>query len=383
MKIGKWAWGCLAALPLLAGCAGFWDPPPATTTTTATTLSSGYFYVLDVATSHVLSYNIASGVLTFIGTTVVPAEPIALTVAPNNSFLYVSTLRGIYLYTLSGGALTLANASQTIVGDPAAAMAVDSTNSWLLETSGLGVLNAIPVVSTTGLPSTTAAICTNNSTICSVNLTGTTINQMAFAPNDTLLFVAAGNSGTAAYTFAAGNTNPFDKVTTIAPANTSGGSALSVAVDPSNRLAYIGEAGAVNSNGGLRAFTISATGALSEISGSPFASGGSGPHAILPKGTGDVVYVANWNGTGAGNITGFSIAASGTTYSLSKLSSVAVTGIQPNAMVEDSEQNFVLVENEGGSPYLSAYFFDKTTPTQLDLTIQDSSYVGTTLAAAH
>jgi len=384
MKMVRWAWGCLAVLPLLAGCNGFWDAPvSSTTTTTTTTLSSGYFFVLDVATSHVISYNIASGTLTLVGTFVVPSAPLAITVAPNNPFLYVSTANGIYVYTISGGTLTLGNSQQTISADPATAMAVDSTDTWLLESSGLGSLNAIPIVATTGLPNASAAACTNTSTVCSVALTGTAINQIAFAPDNDYLFVAAGTTGTVAYSFAAGSSNPLGTTTTIVPVSNSAGAALSVAVDPSSRLLYIGEAAAVSSGGGLRAFDIASGPKLSEITGSPFASGGTGPHAILPKATGDVVYVANWNGTGTGNVTGFAIAANGSTYSLTQLSSTATTGIQPMSIAEDSDQNFVMVENYGGSPNLDVYFFDTTTSTQLDLTIANSNYAGTALAASH
>jgi 6-phosphogluconolactonase (cycloisomerase 2 family) len=335
--------------------------------------------VLDVATSHVISYNIASGKLTEVGSYVVPAAPITMAVSPKNAYLYVSTNSGIYMYTISAGTLTLGNSSQPIVADAAQAMAVDSSGAWLVETSGSGTLNAVPLVTTTGLPAT-SPVCTNNSVICSVTLNAKAINGIAFAPSNAIVAVAAGTNGTAVYTFTAGNANPFSTVATIAPVSTSAGSSLAVAVDPGSRLLYVGEAAAISgTGGGLRAFTI-ASGALTEISGSPLASGGTGPHAILPKASGNVVYVANWNGTGSGNVTGFSVTSTSGVYSLAKLNSVA-TGVQPSAIAEDNLSNFVLVENAGGSPYLDAYFFDTTTPSTLDLTITDSSFAGTALAA--
>jgi hypothetical protein len=152
-------------------------------------------------------------------------------------------------------------------------------------------------------------------------------------------------------------------------------------VDSSNRLVYVGEISAVSSGGGLRAFALGATGGLTEISGSPFPSGGTGPYSILPKATNDVVYVGNWQGTSAGNITGFTITVSNSTFLLSKISTAAATGIQPGALAEDSNGNFVLAENAGGSPYFSAYVFDKTTPSLLDLTISDSTFAGISLAS--
>jgi 6-phosphogluconolactonase (cycloisomerase 2 family) len=156
-----------------------------------------------------------------------------------------------------------------------------------------------------------------------------------------------------------------------------------VAVDPSNRLLYIGEADAVSSSGGLRAFTIGSGGALTEITGSPLASGGTGPRAILPKSTGDYVYVANWSGTSTGNITGFEIAADGSSYSLTQLSSSVSTGIEPVGLVEDSSDQFVLAVSEGGSPYLDAYYFDTSTAGQLDTTITSSAFATMGIASQH
>jgi 6-phosphogluconolactonase (cycloisomerase 2 family) len=392
MKNRNWAGIWLLATVLLAGCAGFWDLPASTstTTTTSTTLSSGYFYLLDQSTDQVISYDIVSGALTPVDSVAVPSSPIAMTVAPSNPFLYVSTLSGIYVYTISNGVLTLGNSSQAITSDPAVAMQVDSTDSWLVETSGLGTLNAVPIVSTTGGLNSSSPTCSNQnnvpSVICTVPLTGATIHQLAIAPNNQYVFVACATNGTEAFTFTVnGSSNPFGAAAyaTEPPVTNTTGAALSVAVDPSNRLLYIAEASAVASSGGLRAFTIGTSGALTEISGSPYPSGGTGPHAILPKSTNDYVYVANWNGTSAGNITGFSITNSNSTFSLTELSNPVKTGDEPISLAEDSEHNFVLAASQGGSPYFDAYYFDPTTAGQLDTTITSSSYAGIALAANH
>ena len=378
----------VAAAAFLAGCAGFWDAPTSTTTTTTTTtLSSGYFYVLDQATAEVITYYIDAGTLTLVSSIALPSTPSSIAVAPNNEFLYVGTANGIYLYTISSGVLTLGNSSQSIYGDPAAAMQVDSTNSWLVETSGAtGYLNAIPIVSSTGLLNSSATSCTNS--ICTVPLTGATIKQLAIAPNNKYVFVAAATNGTEAFDFTAGNSDPFGSASgpyaTIGTVTSTTGTALSLAVDPSNRLLYIGEAEAgTSSGGGLRVFTIGSSGSLTEVSGSPYASGGSGPNAILPKSTGDYVYVANWSGLSSGNITGFSISDTNSTYSLTKLSSSVATGVEPSSLIEDSDHNFVLAANRIGDPYLDAYFFDTTTGGKLDLTLTSSAYAEYALAANH
>jgi 6-phosphogluconolactonase (cycloisomerase 2 family) len=381
MKKANWAWAVLVAgATLLAGCKNFWQAPTSTTTTTTTTLSSGYFFVLDAATSEVISYNIVSGVLTKIGSYAVPAAPAAIAVAPNKNFLYVSTQSGIFVYSISGGVLSLENNGLDISPDPATAMAVDSTDSWLLEASGAsGYLYAIPVNPATGLLASATA------TAAQAPLTGTSINQIAISPNNLFVFAAAGSNGTFAYSFTAGSSNPFGSAAydAIPVKNSSAGASLSVAVDPSNRLLYAGEVDAVSSGGGLRAFTIASSGALTELAGSPFPSGGTGPYSILPKSTNDTVYVANWQGTSAGNITAFSISYTNSVYGLTQLASAATTGIRPMSIAEDSEENFVLAESAGGSPYFSAYIFDTTTPSQLDLTITDSTFAGSNLAAEH
>lgn len=378
MKTAKWVLALLAAVPFMGGCKNFWQAPATTTTTTTTTLSSGYFYVLDEATSQVISYHIVSGTLTEVGSYAVPASPLAIAVAPNGAFLYVSTLNGIYVYTVSSGALTIGNSSVEISADPASAMVVDETSSWLIEASGVsGVLYAIPVSPSTGVLASSTAVAQQ------VPLTGKTINQIAISPNNKFVFVAAGGNGTAAYAFTAANADPFGSAAYVVNpvVNTTSGSAVSVAVDGSNRLVYVGEVAAVSSGGGLRAFTLGSTGALTEVSGSPFPSGGTGPYAILPKSTNDVVYVGNWQGNSSGTITAFSITVSKSTFLLTKLSSSVTTGIRPAALAEDSNDNFVLAESAGGSPYFSAFIFDATTPSQLDLTITNSSFAGISLAA--
>jgi 6-phosphogluconolactonase len=366
----------LGAVVLISGCAGFWDPLTSTTVT-STTLSSGYFYVLDTATSQVISYEIESGTLAEVGSYATPSAPLAIAVAQNNDFLLVSTTSGIYAYTISDGVLTLNTTA--ITNDPASAIQVDENSEWLLEASGSGYLYSIPVASSTG------AFDSSRSTE-QVALTGSTINQIAISPNDEYVFVARGTNGTAAFKFSASSSDPLGSAAyaTVAPVNSSDGSALSVAVDPSTRLLYIGESAAISgSGGGLRAFTIGSAGALSEISGSPMSSGGTGPHAILPKSTGDYVYVANWKGTSAGNITGFAIDDSSSTYSLAKLSTAVATGIEPMSLAEDSNENFVLAVSAEGSPYFDAYFFDTSTAGVLDTTITSSSFVTAALAAQH
>lgn len=362
---------CIAAL--LTGCKGFWQPLSTTGTGTGTGAASGVFYVLNQAKAQVVGFSFASGSTTPTAISGASADlgaaPLAMTISPNGSYLYVSTAVGIYMYTIgSGGGLTLGNNSQVISADPAFAMAVDPTNQWLVEAaSGTGELNAIPIVSTTGLFNSSLQEET-------AKLPNTNVLQVAISPADSTnpyVFVAMGPGGTEAIPFAAGDTDPFGNGATIAVKNTSG-SANTLAVDPTNRLLYVGETVAVSGTqtGGLRAFTIGAT-SLTEISTTPYATGGTGPSAILP--TTNFVFVANKavSGSTTGNITGFTINSTAGVYSLSSVSTVAA-GLSTAGLAEESTGTYVLAVNVGGSPDLDTYTFDTTTLGKLD--------AGTTIA---
>jgi 6-phosphogluconolactonase len=153
-----------------------------------------------------------------------------------------------------------------------------------------------------------------------------------------------------------------------------------VAVDPTNRLLYIGETAALSGSntGGLRVFDYNT---LTELSGSPFATGGLSPVEILPLpygvNKGNWVYVANRtvSGGSTGLIQGFVVASSGGTYSLTAMSNTASTGITPVGMVQESKGNYLLVVNSGGSPDLQAFTFDSSTAGKLNSAI--SSATGT------
>ncbi len=370
MKSVHWAALGLVLAAALAGCKGFWDLPASTGTTgvTPTTLSSGVFYVLNQTTSQIAAYAISSGTLDNVSGSpyALAATPTSIVVAPSGGFLYVGTVNGIYLYTIgSGGALTIQNSGNPIATDIPAAMVI--SGSWLIDaftTAGNSPqLDAIAINSSNGLYAGPGGA--PPSQVFS-NITNAAVRQMVLSPDNANLFVALGTGGTIVVPFSSGNANPLGATaSTIKPANT-GGSALSVAVDPSStpRLFYIGEtlANSAGTSGGLRVFNYSSLGSatLTQATGSPIASGGLAPNAILPLATGDYVYVANGTGTtSAGNIAWFPITASGTTYTVAAGSTIA-SGIQPMGLTEDSKGNFVLAVSTGGStssgdPDLDAY----------------------------
>jgi 6-phosphogluconolactonase len=372
-------WVCVAMAGLcLAGCKGFWDAASSSSGggTGSTTLTSGDIYVLNVATSQMAGFYVSSGTMTALPGSPysLGAAPIAIAVAPNNAFLYVSTLGGIFLYNVntSTGQLTVGNNGTPISSDPATSMQVDSTNSWLVEgVSGSATLFAVHVNSSTGV------LASNQEQ--TATLPNSTIQQVAVSPDNTYVLVAMGAGGTETLAFNAGNTNPFGSAGNVGVKNASG-AALSVAFDPipsggtAPRLFYIGETVATSgtNTGGLRAFNYSTK---QEITGSPFAIGGLAPYSILPFSNGNYVYVASRQ-TASGStgvIAGFSVSDTNSTLALTALGSSFATGTNPQALVEDSTNQFVFAVDFGGSPDLLGYTIDATNAGYLDQVTSNST----------
>ena len=134
MKRGNRArllWIAAPVLIALTACGHFWQAPSGGggggCTTNCTTLSSGVFYVLNQETNEVAALKITSGALTTVGTYTLPTVGLlAMALAPNGNFLYVSTEGGgIYVYTVgSGGVLTIGNGGAALSADPATTMQV-------------------------------------------------------------------------------------------------------------------------------------------------------------------------------------------------------------------------------------------------------------------
>jgi 6-phosphogluconolactonase (cycloisomerase 2 family) len=348
-----------------------------TDTCSATAGASGIFYVLNVETLQIVAYYVnAAGTLTQIATYTTPATPITLTVAPSNNFLYLSTYSGIYVYKISSdGTLAIQNSKNVISSDEPFAMQVDSTNKWLVEVvSGAGVVSAIPLDSSTGLYT--------SATEPYISLPSTSIQQLTISPDNNYIFIAMGTGGTEVVPFTATTSNnaPFGAAIKNIPVKNSNsqGAALSVAVDPSNRLFYIGETSAISAtySGGLRVFNYASLPTISELSASPYASQGLSPYSIVPISTGNYVYVANH--VVSGSIAGFSITGSSSTaYTLTPLDKTFTAGTYPKAMVEDSTDQFIFVVNYEGSYDLMGYTFDSTNAGYLDSVSAVSSSTGT------
>ena len=377
MRLGRWALAFLIAAPFVSGCKGFWDPLSSTTssagcTTNCTTASSNAFYILNApstGTPQIVGDEIQSGKLASLTGSpwTLPATPYAMAMAPTGNFLYVSTTGGVYVYPISGGVL---GAATLVSQDQAAlAIAVDTSGTWLMEAlqaTGGVTIAAVPLKTSNG--GSNGAEATTTATIANAAVQN---GKMVISSDDQYIFVALGTGGTIIVPFTASTaagSSPFGGTAYTIPVVKSGGAALSVAVDPTLRLFYIGEtlANTAGTSGGVRAIVYSTIGGtLTQATNSPIAAGGLAPNSILPVGS-SYVYVGNGAGTtSAGNITQFTVTSSSGTYSIASGTTVA-SGVQPYSLAEDASKTFVLAVNSLGTPYFSSYTFDTTTLGQLD-----------------
>jgi hypothetical protein len=362
--------------------------------------TSGNFYLLNDGTTNgstpeIVGKSIKSGALSSISGSPWALSsvgtPYSAVVAPNGKFLLVSTSNGVYTYLIKGGTL---DDPVLVAQDEAYAIQIDSTDSWLIEElqgTNSVTFNAVPIDPTTGkyTSGTTRTV--------SIDVTNADVqpNRMVLSPDNTKVFAALGTGGTIVVPFSSGTPFPNGvSATKIPVVNSNYGSALSVAVDPKSRLFYIGETSVITStsssgtstSGGLRAFPYasSTSSSPSNISGSPIASGGGGlaPNFILPEASGNYVYVANGNGQETGNITGFAITGSNSTYTISAGSTVDAA-VQPVGLAEDSNDTYILAVSKTQSPYLEAYTFDSTTgELSSQITSSDTSYASIAVVAA-
>jgi hypothetical protein len=314
-----------------------------------------------------------------------------MAMAPNGDFLCVSTntTNGVEAFPISRGVLGTGVTASSDEAVEALSVVAGSSHSWLVEASPISVnasdgviIAAIPINSTTGLNA-------GNGYTLSITDTSATVHQLVISPDKTYVLVALGEYGTEAIPFNANasSASPFGSPSQIGVANTASyGSAISVAVDPTNRLFYIGETLADPSDptlGGLRAFTFASLSTKPRVqaSGSPIASGGLAPNSILPVSTPNYVYVANGEGgSKAGNITGFKISGSGSSYTIATGSTTTV-GVSPLALAVDSTGAFLMDVGEY-SPYFDSFTFDSTTTGQLDVQTSSTSSASFTAIVA-
>jgi 6-phosphogluconolactonase len=330
---------------LLAGCGQFF--PPLSSTSGSGSGSSGgtatgdTVYVLNSGLGSVAALSLSSGTATALSgsPSALNTTTNSMAINPAGTLLYVgSLLTGIYVFTISNGALTLGGNNTIVSTSGGAALAVDPTGQWLLAVTN--ATGTAPVLSTYGINATTGAL-TNGTTI---GLDAGTATQIVFAPNGTEAFIPLSTGGIDAVSFAPG-TGVVAKLSVLVQPQGNSSADQAVAVNPAGTLLFAAETG----TSGVRVFSIGSDGGLSEVAGSPYATA-LGPHSVLVDSTGTYVYVANAT---AGTISAFSIGSTGALTPIS--GSPFDAGSEPYSLAEDSTDGYLEVACAGGSPDLEIF----------------------------
>ena len=334
---------------MLTGCGQFFPPNNGCTTNCTTTGAN--VYVANNNTASISGFSISSSGITGLSNSPysLGVSPSALAITPSNSFVYVASLAGgIYAYTVgSNGALTVANNGSAVVsGISPTAIKVDPTGKWLIAVD----------------PTPAAYVFAINSdgTVTSEGsvplLAGSSPNHLVITPSNAYVYVALGTGGVAILSF-----NPTTGVLTnnnqiLAPKQ-SVDAIQGLAVNSASTFLYAAETG-IN---GLRVLAItSTTGALKEITGSPYTTG-TGPAGVLLDSTGSYLYVTN---RASNSVSAYLASGSGALTAIS--GSPFTTGTNPIDLAEDNTHTYISVICAGGSPDMQVFKLDTTTPGALD-----------------
>jgi 6-phosphogluconolactonase (cycloisomerase 2 family) len=175
-----------------------------------------------------------------------------------------------------------------------------------------------------------------------------------FTPNNSLIYVSLGTGGVDILSFASSTgvlTGPNGNLKPKQTQNADQG----MAVDPGNKYLFVAETGL----NGVRVLSIGTNGALTELTGSPYATG-LGPSGVLVESTGSYLYVANRT---ANNVSAFLLSSNGALTQVS--GSPFTTGTNPVDLVEDTTNAYIAVACSGGSPDLQVFKLGTTTPGAL------------------
>lgn len=350
----------VAGVIALTGCDGFFvpvnpTPPPG---------SSGDFaYVanttagsLNSVTGSLSGYSLSSGTLKTVPglPMALGYTPVAMAVSRNNQFLYVAAPGDINVYTInSDGSLSTPSGGTGVAIANVVSMDVSPDGQWLVALDnpipGAAQIDVFQINASTGALSSLSPTSVTNGDAVVVP------KMVKISPNGSLVFAALGSGGDIVFNFDTTNGSLFNSQTLSVSAQTSDNG---LAIDSTTSHLYIARSG---SGGGVRVFTIGSGGALNEISGSPFASGGQATTVVLDN-TGKYAYAANrTNGT----IYGYSIGSNGALTALG--GSPYTSGQLVSSLGMDNSGKYLLAVASGGSPDLGMFSFDATTPGKLDL----------------
>jgi 6-phosphogluconolactonase len=362
---------CYLLLLGVVGCSGFFV---AQTNSGGGTNTGDYIYVGNGNDTYIAGFGVSSsGALSVLSGSPynngVAAQSLAVT--PANTFLYAGTTNGIYAYAInSNGSITVQNSGSAVAQDMVATqMQVDNTGGYLLA-SGFGTSLGAQAIGIYQIDASTGLLTAitgsplplytgNASTPAVVTPTG-----LLITPNNSYVYVSLGTLGVQILTLGTGGAlSTGSTPSLLTPISTSTSpSDTGLASDPLSAFLFVGEI-----NTGLRVLSIGTGGSLKEVSGSPYAVG-TGPTGVILDTTGSYVYVAN---KGSNNISAFTLTAASGKLTAVAGSPFASGGQLPIALVNDNSKKFVAVINSGangsgGNSDMQVFSFDTTTDGKLN-----------------
>lgn len=337
------------AVSLLTGCGQFF--PKSGSTPTPPAGSGSYFYLANLTGLSVSGYSVTTS-NTVAGVSGSPSNLTvgvnAVTATPSGAYLYAASEIGsaIYGYALgSNGSLTLLNNSTALfTGVSPLVMQVDPSGQWLIAVDAQPVATIFSINTSTGLLTQAGTLALDPGSPSSIT----------FTPDNTKMYVALSTGGVDIFTFSA-SSGVLNKTGILSPKQNVNAD-FGVAVDPANKYLFVTETG-INA---VRVLSIGTNGALTELTGSPYATG-AGPNGVLVDATGSYVYVAN---STASTISGFLLSGTGALTQISGSPFPAV-GTSPVSLAEDATKTYIGVANSGGGPDLQVFTISTTTPGAL------------------
>ncbi len=353
-RSGRNSFGALAAVTfvlwIVSGCGDFFVPP---NSGGGGTTGSSRIYVTNSLTNSLSGFTIGTGTLS-----AVPNSPLALgyppvdaVVTPDNAFVYLAGPGAIYVYTInSDGSVTGASGGAAVAIVNVVSLAISPDGNWLF-----GLDNTTTVVDEFKINKSNGTLTSVAAVPYSVSNAVVSPKMVRVSPAGNLVFIALGTGGDIVFTL---NTTTGDMVNsqqlTLASSKTSDNA---LAIDSTTSYLYIARSG---DNGGIAVYTIGAGGVLNSIAGSPFGSGPQ-PFFLALDSTGKFLYAANRTD---GNIYGYAIGSGSALVPTS--GSPYTSGSQVNSLGIDKSGKYLLAGAFGGSPDISMYSFDATTPGKLN-----------------
>lgn len=310
------------------------------------TTTGNYFYVANGTTASVAGFAVKTSSIA--NTPNSPyvlgiAAPSAITITPNSRYIYVATLGAIYGYQVgANGELSILNDGTALISNISpSTLQVDPSGNWLI------VADASPAAFVFSIDSASGFLTQQGTQL---NLSAGAPNHIAFAPSNGLVYMSLATGGVQICTFNQ-STGSLSKTSQILLPKNTNNADYGLAIDPAGKFLFVTETG-VNA---VRVLSIAASGALTEVSGSPFKTG-LGPAAVFVDSTGSYVYVANQTDN---TISAFSLAATGSLTALT--GSPFATGRQPTDLTEDPSHTYLGVACQGGNPDFQVFTIGSTT----------------------